>query len=103
MALEITDANFDETIKTGVVLVDFWALRCPPCRAQGPIVDKLATKYEGKATIGKLDVDENSETPAKFGVMYIPTLLLFKNGVKVQQFTGLQDEKTLSAALDAQL
>ena len=103
MAAEITDANFEETVKTGVTLIDFWAPWCAPCLTQGPIVDKLAEAYEGKATVGKLNVDGNGETAAKFGVMGIPTVLLFKDGEKVGQFVGLQSEGTLRAALDAQL
>jgi thioredoxin 1 len=103
MALEITDANFDETIQSGVTLVDFWAPWCGPCQMQGPIVDKIAEAYEGRATVGKLNVDDNPDTAAKFGVMSIPTLILFKDGEKAEQFTGLQSEDKLKTALDAQL
>ena len=103
MALEITDANFGETIQSGVTLVDFWAPWCGPCQMQGPIVDKIAEAYEGRATIGKLNVDDNPETAATFGVMSIPTLILFKDGEKTEQFTGVQSEEKLKAALDAQL
>ena len=103
MALEITDANFDETIKSGVTLVDFWAPWCGPCQMQGPIIDKIAEEYEGRAVVGKLNVDDNADTAAKFGVMSIPTLILFKDGEKVEQFTGVQSEDKLKTALDAQL
>ena len=103
MASEITDANFAETIKTGVTLVDFWAPWCGPCQMQGPIVDKVAAAYEGKATVGKLNVDENPDTAAQFGVMSIPTLIVFKDGKKAQQFVGVQSEERLKAALDAAL
>ena len=103
MAAEITDATFDATTESGVTLVDFWAPWCGPCQMQGPIVDKIAEEYDGKATVGKLNVDDNPETAAKFGVMSIPTLILFKDGEKVEQFTGVQSEKKLKAALDAQL
>ena len=103
MALEITDANFGETIQSGVTLVDFWAPWCGPCQMQGPIIDKIAEAYEGRATIGKLNVDDNPETAATFGVMSIPTLILFKDGEKTEQFTGVQSEEKLKAALDAQL
>ncbi len=103
MALEISDATFDETIKSGVALVDFWAPWCGPCQMQGPIIDKLAKAYQGKATIAKINVDENDKTAARFGIMSIPTLLLFKNGEKVEQFIGVQSEEKLRKALDAQL
>jgi thioredoxin 1 len=103
MALEITDGNFNDTVASGVTLVDFWAPWCGPCQQQGPIVDKLAQAYEGKAKVGKLNVDENQNTAAEFGVMSIPTLLVFKDGEKVKQFVGLQSESNLKSALDAQL
>jgi len=103
MVLEITDANFDETVKSGVTLIDLWAPWCAPCLMQGPIIEKLAEAYEGKATMAKLNVDNNNETAAKFGVMAIPTVLLFKDGEKVKQFIGVQSEGQLRAALDAQL
>jgi len=103
MTTEITDAQFDATIKTGVTLVDFWAPWCGPCLMQGPIVDKVAKAYEGKAKIYKMNVDDNPDTAGKFGIMSIPTLIIFKNGKNVQQFVGVQTEAKLQAALDAQL
>jgi len=103
MALEITDANFDETVKSGVTLVDFWAPWCGPCLMQGPVINKLAEAYAGKATVGKLNVDDNGETAIKFGVMSIPTLILFKDGEKIHQFVGVQSENVLKEAIDAQL
>ena len=102
-AITITDANFDETIREGVVLVDFWATWCPPCRTQGPIVERVALAYKGKAVVGKLDVAKNPKTPARFGIEAIPTLIIFKDGKKVEQFVGVQTEEKLKAALDAQL
>ena len=82
MALEITDATFDEVVlkSSKPVLVDFWAEWCGPCRMVGPIIDELSNEYEGKAVVGKVDVDNNQEFAAKFGVRNIPTVLLFKNG-----------------------
>ena len=103
MVIEITDASFEETTQSGVILVDFWAPWCGPCLMQGPIVAKLAEAYEGKATVGKLNVDENHETAAKFGVMSIPTIIVFKDGEKVEQFIGVQSEDALKAALDQHL
>ena len=95
-----TDANFGEETKKGIALVDFWATWCGPCRAQGPIIEKIAARYTGKAKIGKLNVDENCNVPAKFGVSCIPTLVILKDGVEVKRFMGLQQEKTLATALD---
>ncbi len=103
MAMEITDANFEATVKSGVTLVDFWAPWCGPCMMQGPIVDKVASAYKGKAKVVKLNVDDNGTTAAQFGVMSIPTLILFKDGKQVSQFVGVQTEGKLKAALDAQL
>jgi thioredoxin 1 len=95
-----TDSNFGEETKTGIALVDFWATWCGPCRAQGPIIEKIAGRYVGKAKVGKMNVDENSNVPARFGVSAIPTLVLLKDGVEVKRFMGLQQERTLAAALD---
>ena len=100
---ELTDGNFGDTTASGVALVDFWAPWCGPCQTQGPIIEKVAEKYEGKATVGKLEVDGNPQTAAKFGVMSIPTLILLKDGQEVQRFVGVQDEASLSVAIDAQL
>ena len=101
--IELTDANFDETVGSGVALVDFWAPWCGPCRMQGPIVEKLAEELSGKAKVGKLEVDGNPGTAAKFNVMSIPTLVLLKDGEEVQRFVGVQDEDTLTKAIEAQL
>ncbi|MBN2372026.1 MAG: thioredoxin [Vicinamibacteria bacterium] len=101
--VEITDANFTQITKNGVTLVDFWAERCPPCRAQGPIVDKLAETYAGRVTIGKLDVDSHREAATDLGLYCIPTLILFKDGKELKRFTGLQTEASLSSALERAL
>ncbi len=87
----ITDQNFEaEVIKTkGPVLVDFWAEWCGPCRMQGPIVEALAKQYAGKAKVGKLEVDQNPAMAQKYGVMSIPTMMIFKNGEIVWQGIGL--------------
>ncbi len=102
-AIEITDANFDEVTSKGVALVDFWATWCPPCRMQGPIVEKLAEKYAGRAAVGKLDVDANPKTAAKFGVRSIPTLVVLKDGEEFKKLIGLQTEDALAAVLDEAL
>jgi thioredoxin 1 len=89
-AIEFTDANFDqEVLKSDLpVLVDFWAVWCGPCKMIAPIVEELATEYEGKAKIGKLDVDNNQEVAVKYGIRSIPTLLIFKSGQLVDQIVG---------------
>ena len=80
-AVEITDSNFNDIVsKNSVVLVDFWAEWCGPCRMIAPMIEELANDYDGKAVIGKLDVDNNQESSVKFGVRSIPTLLVFKDG-----------------------
>ena len=81
MALQVTDANFDELVNSGKPMVlDFWAEWCGPCRMVGPIIDELATEYDGKVIIGKLDVDNNDDVVTQFGIRNIPTILFFKDG-----------------------
>ncbi len=86
--IEITDANFDTTINEGVTLVDFWAPWCGPCRMVGPVMEQLADTYEGKIKVVKLNVDDNQVTAAKFKVMSIPTVMVFKNGQLVESMVG---------------
>lgn len=105
MALELTDNNFDELVLQSdkPVLVDFWAEWCGPCRMVGPIVEELAGEYEGRAVIGKVNVDENREVSSKFGIRNIPTLLVFKNGEVVDKQVGVAPKNALAGKIDAQL
>ena len=103
MALELTDANFEELVMKSdkPVLVDFWAVWCGPCKMVGPIVEELANDYGDKAVIGKVDVDNNPETAAKFGIRNIPTLLFFKDGEIVDKQVGAAPKQTFAEKLDA--
>lgn len=103
MALEITDANFDEIVLKSdkPVLVDFWAEWCGPCRMVGPIVEELANDYDGKAVVGKVNVDENQDISFKYGIRNIPTLLVFKNGEVVDKQVGVAPKNVLAGKLDS--
>jgi thioredoxin 1 len=102
--LVLTDATFNDTINGDKpVLVDFWAEWCGPCKMIGPLVEELAGDYEGKAVIAKLNVDENPETTARFGVRSIPTLLVFKNGQIVDKQIGAVPKSILDQKLQAQV
>lgn len=95
MAVVMTKENFSQSIESGVTLVDFWAPWCGPCKMQLPIVEELATELQGQATIGKINVDEQPELASQFGVMSIPTLILFKDGQPVDKLVGLQSKDAL--------
>ena len=101
---EITfnDENFEKEVlqSVGVVLVDFWAPWCGPCRIVGPIVEEIAKDFEGKAKIGKLNVDENSDTAATYEVMSIPTMIIFKNGKEVDKIVGAQTKEKIAEKLN---
>ncbi|MGE0771640.1 MAG: thioredoxin [Cyclobacteriaceae bacterium] len=102
--IELNDSNFDDAIKGDKpVLVDFWAEWCGPCKMIGPVVEELAGDYEGKAVIAKLNVDENPQVTARFGVRSIPTLLVFKNGEVVDKQVGAVPKSVLSQKLEAQV
>jgi thioredoxin 1 len=105
MALTITDATFEEVVLQSdkPVLVDFWAAWCGPCRMVGPVIEEVSNEYNGKAVVGKVDVDANQEFAAKFGIRNIPTVLLFKNGEVVNRQVGVAPKKTYTDAIDAAL
>jgi thioredoxin 1 len=100
--ITVTDATFDATVLKSAkpVLVDFWAVWCGPCQMQGPIIEEVAKELDGKAVVGKVNVDENSASAQKFNVMSIPTLMIFKDGTVVKQFTGVQSKETLVGELN---
>jgi thioredoxin 1 len=103
--VEFTDDNFSEEVESNSqpVLVDFWAEWCGPCRMVGPVVDELAGEYEGKAKIGKVNVDNNPEVSVKYGIRSIPALLIFKDGEVVDQIVGAVPKAQIKKQLDAQI
>ena len=105
MAIEITDSNFEEVVlkSSKPVMVDFWAEWCGPCRMLGPIIEELSKEYDGKAVVGKVDVDSNQEFAAKFGVRNIPTVLTFKNGELVNRQVGVSSKNVYAENLDGLL
>lgn len=103
MTRVLTSADFDSTIASGVTLVDMYADWCGPCQAIAPVIAELAQEYEWKANITKLDVDASNDIAAKFGVMSIPTILIFKDGQLVDKTVGLSDKASLVALLDKNL
>ena len=105
MALEITESTFDKIVLQSdkPVLVDFWAAWCGPCRMVGPIIDELSSEYDGKAIVGKVDVDNNQEFAAKYGVRNIPTVLLFKDGELVDRKVGVSSKQVYADAIEGAL
>ena len=103
--VEITDSNFEsEVVKsTTPVLVDFWAAWCAPCRALAPTIDSIAVEYKGRVKVGKLDVDANGSTAARFNIRGIPTLLVIKDGQVKEQMVGAVEKSAITKALDKHL
>ncbi len=105
MAIEITDANFEELVVNSdkPVMIDFWAVWCGPCRMIAPIVEEMSGEYEGKAVIGKVDVDSNPNVAMKYGIRNIPTVLFVKNGEVADKQVGAAPKHIFTAKLDALL
>jgi thioredoxin 1 len=101
MEMEFTDNNFfEEVLKSeGAVLVDFWAPWCGPCQMMGPVIEELSKEFEGKAKVGKCNVDGNQNTASEYGIMSIPSIKIFKAGKVAKEFVGVQSKETLTAAL----
>jgi thioredoxin 1 len=103
VALEFTDANFQDEVLNAdqPVLVDFWAEWCGPCKMLGPVIDELAGEYEGKAKVGKIDIDNNRDAAVQYGIQSIPSIIIFKNGEVVNKFVGISPKDELASAIDA--
>ncbi len=101
--MEINEHSFDKVTNNGVALVDFFATWCAPCKSQTPIINELEKQFKGRAWVAKMDVDENKKTAGHLGISSIPTVIVFKNGIEVERFIGLQTQRTLSAALESAL
>ena len=105
MAFALTDANYKENVldKPGIAVVDFWAEWCGPCRMITPVIEELATEYDGKALVAKVDVDENAELSQQYGVRSIPTILILKDGEVVDKHVGVITKQALAEKIEAQL
>lgn len=104
MAFELTDGNFQEQVQeNNVVVVDFWAEWCGPCRMVAPVIEELSTEYDGKALVGKLDVDTNNKTSTDYNIRSIPTIMIFKDGKVFDKHVGTISKKELAKKLDKAL
>jgi thioredoxin 1 len=103
VALEFTDANYKEEVLDSdqPVLVDFWAEWCGPCKMLGPVIDELATEFDGKAKVGKVDIDTNRDAAVTYGIQSIPTILIFKKGEIANKFVGIASKDDLAEAINA--
>ncbi|WP_458700735.1 thioredoxin [Sulfurospirillum sp. 1307] len=99
--LELSASNFDETIKEGIVLVDFWAPWCGPCRMLAPVIEELAEDFDGKAKICKVNTDEEQDIAVKYGIRSIPTMLFFKDGELVDQMVGASSKQVIADKLNS--
>lgn len=99
--VELTTANFEDTVKSGVTLVDFWAPWCGPCRMVAPVIDELATEYDGKASICKVNTDDEQDLAVKYGIKSIPTILFFKDGEVADQMIGASSKQAFQEKLDS--
>lgn len=103
MAFEFTDANFKEKALDGVTVIDFWAEWCGPCRMVGPIIEELSSEYDGRATVGKVNVDFNHEVSMQFGIRSIPTIVILKNGELFHRHVGTISKAALASKIEAAL
>lgn len=99
MILALTDDNFAQETANGIVLVDFYAVWCGPCRAMAPILEEIESHFRGKARVGKIDVDSEQQTAEAFQITSIPTIILFKNGKEIKRFVGLTDKEAIKATI----
>jgi thioredoxin 1 len=99
----LNSTNFDETIGSGIVLVDFWATWCKPCRMQAPVIEEIQKEMESKIKVGKLDIDKSPDIADRYGVQSIPTMIIFKNGKPAEQFVGITTKEKITEAINKQL